>query len=479
MSSIPSVNRSISWLLSSSAVIVLPGLLLSLSACTKPGPAAAEPVTLLNVSYDPTRELYEDFNAAFAKHWEATRRREDLHQAVPRRLGQAGARGHRRAGRGRRHARARVRRRHAPRQGRASCRRTGRSGCRTTARRTPPPSSSWCARATRRTSTTGRTWPSPAWPSSPPTRRRRAARGGTTWPPGATRCARPAVTRPRRSEFVAALFKNVPVLDSGARGSTTTFAERGIGDVLIAWENEALLLDATRSARTSSRSSCRRVSILAEPPVTLVDKNVDRKGTRAAAEAYLQFLYSEEGQEIAAKHHYRPRSRGRGREVRQPLPHRAASSPSTRSSAAGARRRRRTSTTAACSTSIYAPKAQSAGTPDHGIERARRVLPGFGLTLGLSWLYLGLLVLAAAVRPLPEDVHPDVGAVLGDGGLAARARRLPAQLRRLRCGGAGQCRLRAARGLGAGPLPLPGQAPGRRAGGPAVRAAHGRRGHRR
>ncbi len=106
-------------------------------------------------------------------------------------------------------------------------------------------------------------------------------------------------------EFLAKIYKNVPVLDSGARGSTTTFVERGIGDVLLAWENEALLAikglgpDKVEIVVPS-------LSILAEPPVTVVDKVVDRRGTRKVAEAYLQHLYSEEGQEIAAKHYYRP-----------------------------------------------------------------------------------------------------------------------------------------------------------------------------
>lgn len=107
--------------------------------------------------------------------------------------------------------------------------------------------------------------------------------------------------------FVGALFKNVPVLDSGARGSSTTFAERGIGDVLIAWENEAILLQR-EIGNERFEIIVPSLSILAEPPVAVVDGFVDKHGTRAVAEAYLNYLYSEEGQEIAAKHHYRPRS---------------------------------------------------------------------------------------------------------------------------------------------------------------------------
>lgn len=108
-------------------------------------------------------------------------------------------------------------------------------------------------------------------------------------------------------EFVTQLFKNVPVLDSGARGATTTFVERGIGDVLIAWENEAYLA-VHELGKDKFEIVNPSISILAEPPVTVVDRYVDKHGTREVAEAYLQFLYTKQGQELAAKHYYRPRS---------------------------------------------------------------------------------------------------------------------------------------------------------------------------
>jgi sulfate transport system substrate-binding protein len=107
-------------------------------------------------------------------------------------------------------------------------------------------------------------------------------------------------------EYIRTLYKNVPVLDSGARGSTITFAQRGIGQVLIAWENEAHYL-VEEMGKNKFEIVTPSVSILAEPSVAVVDKNVDKHGTRAAAEAYLQFLYTPEGQELAAKHYYRPR----------------------------------------------------------------------------------------------------------------------------------------------------------------------------
>jgi sulfate/thiosulfate transport system substrate-binding protein len=109
----------------------------------------------------------------------------------------------------------------------------------------------------------------------------------------------------RAKDFVARLYKNVPVLDSGARGSTTTFVERGVGDIFISWENEAFLA-LKELGPDKFEIVVPSLSILAEPPVAVVDKNVDKKGTRKAAEAYLQYLYSDEGQEIAAKNYYRP-----------------------------------------------------------------------------------------------------------------------------------------------------------------------------
>ncbi len=108
-------------------------------------------------------------------------------------------------------------------------------------------------------------------------------------------------------EFVKALYRNAPVLDTGARGSTTTFVQRGIGDVLLAWENEAFLaLD--EFGNDNFEIVAPSLSILAEPPVTVVDAVVDRKGTRKVAEAYLQFLYGAEGQDLIGTHHYRPTS---------------------------------------------------------------------------------------------------------------------------------------------------------------------------
>lgn len=110
-------------------------------------------------------------------------------------------------------------------------------------------------------------------------------------------------------EFVAKFYKNVPVFDTGARGATTTFVQRGIGDVLVGWENEAIL-SLAESGKGEFEIVWPAISILAEPPVTVVDKNAKRHGTEALAKAYLEYLYTPEGQEIAAKRHYRPRNAG-------------------------------------------------------------------------------------------------------------------------------------------------------------------------
>lgn len=111
----------------------------------------------------------------------------------------------------------------------------------------------------------------------------------------------------KAKEFVTKLYKNVPVLDSGARGSTTTFVQRGLGDVFISWENEAFLA-AKEFGADKFQTVVPSISILAEPTVAVVDKVADKKGTREIAEAYLNYLYSDEGQDLAGKHFYRPRS---------------------------------------------------------------------------------------------------------------------------------------------------------------------------
>ncbi len=117
----------------------------------------------------------------------------------------------------------------------------------------------------------------------------------------------------KAKQFVGDLYKNVPVLDTGARGSTVTFVERGVGDVLLAWENEAFLAQR-EFGKDKFEIVSPPLSILAEPPVSIVDKVADKKGTRAVAEAYLKYWYTREGQEIAARNSYRPRDSEIGKE---------------------------------------------------------------------------------------------------------------------------------------------------------------------
>ena len=176
------------------------------------------------------------------------------------------------------------------------------SACRTTARPIPRRSCSSSARAIRRI----RDWDDLVKPESghhakPEDFGRRALelsrRLGL--------CGRKGRRRePARWDFVAAIYKNVPVLDTGARGSTTTFAQRGIGDVAISWENEAFL-SLKEFGEDKFEIVVPSISILAEPPVTIVDGNVE-KGTRKVAQAYLEFLYDREAQAIIAKNFYRP-----------------------------------------------------------------------------------------------------------------------------------------------------------------------------
>lgn len=290
----------------STLLLALPALLLSLSACSRPGAAAGESVTLLNVSYDPTREFYDDFNAAFAKHWEATH---GTKLSVKQSHGGSG-----------KQARAVIDGLEADVVTLALAydvdmlHDKGSLIPKDWQPRLPDNSSPYTSTivfVVRKGNPQGiRDWEDLVRPGVSVVTPNPKTSGGARWNYLAAwghALRKQGGDEAKAREFVASLYRNVPVLDSGARGSTTTFAERGIGDVLLSWENEALLLTG-EVGRDKFEIIVPSDSILTEPPVTLVDKNVDRRGTRAAAEAYLQYLYSDEGQEIAAKHHYRPRS---------------------------------------------------------------------------------------------------------------------------------------------------------------------------
>lgn len=271
-------------------------------ALTALGTAAAAQ-TLLNVSYDPTRELYQDFNAAFIKYWKGK-----TGQTVTIKQSHGGSGGQ---------ARAVIDGLEADVVTLAlayDIDAVAQSGLTTAGwqKRLPQNSSPYTSTVVflvRKGNPKGvKDWGDVLKPGIQVITANPKTSGGARWNYLAAwgyALRQPGGTDDKARQFVSALYKKVPVLDSGARGSTITFVQRQIGDVLLAWENEANL--ALKESPGQLELVVPSVSILAEPPVTVVDKVVDRRGTRALAEAYVQYLYSPEGQEIAAKHHYRPR----------------------------------------------------------------------------------------------------------------------------------------------------------------------------
>jgi len=268
--------------------------------------AAATPLAaqrLLNASYDPTRELYADFNAAFVKYWQGKAK-----QTVIIQQSHGGSGGQ---------ARAVIDGLDADIVTLAlaydidAIQQSGliAQGWQKRLPQNSAPYTSTIVFLVRKGNPKGiKDWSDLVKPGTAVITPNPKTSGGARWNylaawEYAKRQAGGNDAKAR--DFVAQLYRNVPVLDSGARGATTTFVQRGIGDVLLAWENEAYL--ALTEAKDKVEIVTPSLSILAEPPVAVVDKNVDKKGTRAVAEAYLQYLYSPEGQEIAARHHYRPR----------------------------------------------------------------------------------------------------------------------------------------------------------------------------
>jgi sulfate/thiosulfate-binding protein len=267
--------------------------------------SAQGPVTILNVSYDPTRELYQDYNAAFAKYWKA-KSGQDV--TIKQSHGGSGAQ-----------ARSVIDGLQADVVTLALA--YDIDSISEKAKLLP---ANWQSRlpnnSTPYTSTIVflvrkgnpkniKDWDDVVKPGVAVITPNPKTSGGARWAYLAAwgyAYLKAGKSDAAAKDFVQKLYKNVPVLDSGARGSTTTFVERGIGDVLLAWENEALLsvkelgLDKVQIVVPSQ-------SILAEPPVSVVDSVVDKRGTRAVAQAYLEYLYTPEGQEIAARNFYRPR----------------------------------------------------------------------------------------------------------------------------------------------------------------------------
>jgi sulfate transport system substrate-binding protein len=277
--------------------------LLALAGCD-PGPAG-RPVTLLNVSYDPTREFYEAFNAAFVADW---RRRTGETVVVNQSHGGSA-----------KQARAVIDGLEADVVTLAlaydidAIASHGGLLPADWQRRLPDHSAPYTSTVVFLVRAGNprqiRDWADLARPGIVVVAPNPKTSGGARWgylAAWASARLRPGGTDAAAERFVRALYANVPVLDSGARGATMTFTERGIGDVLVAWESEALLA-LSRVGTGRFEIVVPAVSILAEPPVAVVDRVVDRHGTRAVAEAYLRYLYSPEGQELAARHYFRPR----------------------------------------------------------------------------------------------------------------------------------------------------------------------------
>jgi sulfate/thiosulfate-binding protein len=273
------------------------------AALSLPGLAAfAQPVTLLNVSYDPTRELFAEFNQAFAKYWKGKTGRD---VAIKQSHGGSG-----------KQARSIIDGLDADVATLALAGDTDalvKNGGWLAAdwqQKLPhnaSPYTSTIVLVVRKGNPKGiKDWDDLVKPGVSVITPNPKTSGGARWNYLAAWefAKRKYGGDAKAKDFVARLYGNVPVLDTGARGSTISFAQRGQGDVLIAWENEAYLLEKEFGAKFDVVTPS--ISILAEPAVAVVDKNVDKKGTRAVAEEYLKYLYSEEGQDIAGKNFYRP-----------------------------------------------------------------------------------------------------------------------------------------------------------------------------
>ena len=268
--------------------------------------SSAKDITLLNVSYDPTRELYQDFNAAFAKYW-----KEKSGDSVTVRQSHGGSG---------KQARAVIDGLQADVVTLAlaydldAIAEKARLFPADWQKRLPnnsAPYTSTIIFLVRKGNPKGiKDWDDLVRAGVSVVTPNPKTSGGARWNYLAAwgfALQKYGQDQRKAREFLVKLFKNVPVLDSGARGATTTFAQRGLGDVLISWENEAYLA-VKEFGGDKFEIVVPSVSILAEPPVAVVDKVVKKRGTEVVAKAYLDYLYSEEGQEIAGRHFYRPRS---------------------------------------------------------------------------------------------------------------------------------------------------------------------------
>ncbi len=266
--------------------------------------ALARDVSLLNVSYDPTRELYREFNTAFAAHWQQARGQK---VSIETSHGGSG-----------KQARAVIDGLEADVVTLALAydidsvaeRKLIAPDWQKRLPQNSAPYTSTIVFLVRKGNPKGiKDWPDLLRSNVSVVTPNPKTSGGARWNYLAAWAFASRIFKGDEAKvrnFMTALFRNVPVLDTGARGATTTFVQRGIGDVLLAWENEAFL-SIEELGPDKFDIVVPSLSILAEPPVALVDRNVERHGTREVAQAYLEFLYSPEGQRIAARHYYRPR----------------------------------------------------------------------------------------------------------------------------------------------------------------------------
>lgn len=279
-------------------------VLLMATVASQPMSAALADTTLLNVSYDPTRELYKDFNAAFAAKWKA-----DTGETVTIQTSHGGSGKQARAVIDGLDADVVTLALESDISAIVSATKKINPDWRTKYPHNSAPYTSTIVFLVRKGNPKGiKDWGDLIKDGVEVITPNPKTSGGARWnylAAWAWANGQFGGDEAKIKEYIATLFQHVPVLDTGARGSTTTFAQRELGDVLLAWENEAYLsLDDFGADKFDIVVPPQ--SILAEPPVAIVDANVDAKGTRKAAEAYLQYLYSEEGQTLAAKHFYRP-----------------------------------------------------------------------------------------------------------------------------------------------------------------------------
>jgi sulfate/thiosulfate-binding protein len=275
-----------------------------IGAALAPMPARAQaPTTLLNVSYDPTRELYRDINAAFAASWQKA-----TGEAVTLRASHGGSGAQARSVIDGLDADVVTLALAADIDAIAQRTKKIPADWQTRLPNNACPYTSTIVFLVRQGNPKGiRDWGDLARSGIQVITPNPKTSGGARWNYLAAwgYALDTWGSEDKAREFVAAIYRNAPVLDTGARGSTISFAQRGLGDVLIAWENDAFLA-MDEFGKGTMEIVAPSVSILAEPPVSLVDGNVDRKGTRKAAQAYLEFLYADEAQRIIARNHYRP-----------------------------------------------------------------------------------------------------------------------------------------------------------------------------